>query len=91
MRRRDRLANVAREAASFRHAAIGYDPLRCAAYDDPLIGKRLLDWGFGFGPIKVRELAPDRLSFASGSSATDLLHVVKSENTDARRQAQRTA
>jgi len=46
------------------------DPM---AFDDPATGKRLLYWGSGFGPIKVRELAPDRLSFASGSAAVDLV------------------
>ncbi|HEX8381327.1 MAG TPA: glycoside hydrolase family 43 protein [Allosphingosinicella sp.] len=57
-------------------------PLRCGSgfvnidpmsYDDPATGKRLLYWGSGFEPIKVRELAPDRLSFAPGSVATDLV------------------
>ncbi|MEA3000244.1 MAG: arabinan endo,5-alpha-L-arabinosidase [Sphingomonadales bacterium] len=57
-------------------------PLQCAegfvnidpmAFDDPATGRRLLYWGSGFQPIKVRELAPDRLSFAPGSAAVDLL------------------
>lgn len=46
------------------------DPM---AYDDPATGARLLFWGSGFGPIQVRELAPDRAHFAAGSSATALL------------------
>ena len=58
-------------------------PLQCGAgfinidpmsYDDPATGKRLLYWGSGFGPIKVQELAPDRLSFAPGSTPIDLVH-----------------
>ena len=58
------------------------DPLLCGesfvnidpmAYDDPATGKRLLYWGSGFKPIKVQELASDRLSFAAGSKATDLV------------------
>jgi len=53
---------------------VNIDPM---AYDDPATGKRLLYWGSGFEPIKVRELAPDRLSFAAGSSATDLVPAVK--------------
>jgi arabinan endo-1,5-alpha-L-arabinosidase len=57
-------------------------PLRCGdsfveidpfAYDDPETGKRLLYWGSGFKSIKVQELAPDRVSFAAGSSAHDLV------------------
>ncbi|GAB2851416.1 glycoside hydrolase family 43 protein [Hymenobacter ruber] len=47
------------------------DPM---AYDDPATGRRLLYWGSGFGPIWVRELADDRLSFAAGSAAVAVLH-----------------
>jgi arabinan endo-1,5-alpha-L-arabinosidase len=53
---------------------VNIDPM---AYDDPATGKRLLYWGSGFQPIKVRELAPDRLSFAAGSAAVDLVPPVK--------------
>jgi arabinan endo-1,5-alpha-L-arabinosidase len=56
---------------------INIDPM---AYDDPATGKRLLYWGSGFGPIKVQELAPDRVSFARGSSPIGLIDVVKSED-----------
>ena len=49
---------------------VNIDPM---AYDDPATGKRLLYWGSGFKPIKVQELAADRLSFAPGSSPTDLV------------------
>ncbi|MEA3032576.1 MAG: arabinan endo,5-alpha-L-arabinosidase [Sphingomonadales bacterium] len=49
---------------------VNIDPM---AFDDPMTGKRLLYWGSGFQPIKVRELAPDRLSFAPGSAAVDLV------------------
>jgi arabinan endo-1,5-alpha-L-arabinosidase len=65
------------------------DPLGCGtsfvnidpmAYDDPATGKRLLYWGSGFGPIKVQELGPDRLSFAAGSAPVDLIQPVKSED-----------
>jgi arabinan endo-1,5-alpha-L-arabinosidase len=49
---------------------VNIDPM---SYDDPATGKRLLYWGSGFGPIKVRELAPDRLSFAPGSAPVDLI------------------
>jgi arabinan endo-1,5-alpha-L-arabinosidase len=50
---------------------VNIDPM---AYDDPVTGKRLLYWGSGFKPIMVQELAPDRLSFAPGSTAIDLIH-----------------
>ena len=47
------------------------DPM---AFDDPRSGRRLLYWGSGRLPIRVRELAPDRLAFAPGSQIADLLH-----------------
>ncbi len=53
---------------------VNIDPM---SYDDPATGKRLLYWGSGFEPIKVRELAPDRLSFAPGSAAVDLVRADK--------------
>jgi arabinan endo-1,5-alpha-L-arabinosidase len=49
---------------------INIDPM---AFDDPATGKRLLYWGSGFEPIRVQELAPDRLSFAAGSEPADLV------------------
>jgi arabinan endo-1,5-alpha-L-arabinosidase len=58
---------------------INIDPM---AFDDPRTGKRLLYWGSGFQPIKVQELAPDRLSFAPGSRSIDLIPVIKDENPD---------
>ena len=56
---------------------INIDPM---SFDDPATGRRLLYWGSGFGPIKVRELAPDRVSFATGSTTTDLVDVIKNED-----------
>ena len=56
---------------------VNIDPM---AYDDPVTRKRLLYWGSGFGPIKVQELAADRLSFASGSAPIDLIQPVKSDD-----------
>jgi arabinan endo-1,5-alpha-L-arabinosidase len=56
---------------------INIDPM---AYDDPATGKRLLYWGSGFGPIKVQELAPDRISFATGSKPIDLIQVDKTDD-----------
>jgi len=46
------------------------DPM---AFDDPRTGKRLLYWGSAARPIRVRELAPDRLRFAQDSQAVDLV------------------
>ncbi|HET9428617.1 MAG TPA: glycoside hydrolase family 43 protein, partial [Allosphingosinicella sp.] len=56
---------------------VNIDPM---SYDDPASGRRLLYWGSGFGPIKVRELAPDRISFAPDSQPIDLVPVVRSED-----------
>ncbi|HZF44488.1 MAG TPA: glycoside hydrolase family 43 protein [Sphingomonadaceae bacterium] len=56
---------------------VNIDPM---AFDDPATGKRLLYWGSGFEPIKVRELAPDRVSFAPGSKAIDLIRPVKTDD-----------
>lgn len=50
---------------------VNIDPM---SFEDGATGARLLYWGSGFGPIKVRELAPDRMSFAPGSKAIDLIH-----------------
>lgn len=57
---------------------INIDPM---AYDDPATGKRLLYWGSGFGPIKVQELAADRVSFAQASKPVDLVDVIKNEDS----------
>lgn len=56
---------------------VNIDPM---AFDDPATGKKLLYWGSGFGPIKVQELAADRISFAPGSAPIELIHPVKSED-----------
>lgn len=56
---------------------VNIDPM---AFDDPATGKRLLYWGSGFGPIKVRELAPDRISFAPGSVEIALVQVDKTDD-----------
>ena len=47
------------------------DPM---AFDDPATGRRLLYWGSGYGPIWVRELAEDRLSFQPGAEAQAVIH-----------------
>lgn len=50
----------------------GFEHIDPMAFDDPKTGKRLLYWGSGFQPIKVREMAEDRLHFAPGK----ILHPV---------------
>jgi arabinan endo-1,5-alpha-L-arabinosidase len=63
------------------------EPLRCGggfvnidpmAYDDPQTGKKLLYWGSGFEPIKVQELADDRLNFAANSQPVNLIFPINS-------------
>lgn len=51
----------------------GFEYIDPMAYDDPVTGKHLLYWGSGFQPIKVQELASDRLSFAPDSNPIDLI------------------
>ena len=55
---------------------VNIDPM---AYDDPATGKRLLYWGSGFEPIKVQELAPDRVSFAAGTTPVELVPIIKND------------
>jgi len=55
------------------HCGKGIEEIDPMAFDDPRTGKRLLYWGSGWKPIKVQELAPDRLRFAPGSTPRDLL------------------
>jgi len=56
---------------------INIDPM---AFDDPQTGKRLLYWGSGFQPIKVQELAANRIEFAPGSQPVDLIAPHKTED-----------
>ena len=49
---------------------VNIDPM---AFDDPRTGRRYLYWGSGFQPIRVQELAADRLSFKQGSRAVELV------------------
>jgi arabinan endo-1,5-alpha-L-arabinosidase len=58
---------------------VNIDPM---AFDDPRTGKRLLYWGSGFQPIRVQELAPDRMSFMPNSRAVELVSPIKDENPD---------
>jgi arabinan endo-1,5-alpha-L-arabinosidase len=51
----------------------GFANIDPCPFDDPKSGKKLLYWGSGFEPIRVRELGGDRLSFAPGSRETAVL------------------
>lgn len=51
----------------------GIEQIDPMAFDDPHTGNRLLYWGSGRKPIQVRELAADRLRFAPGSVAKEIL------------------
>ena len=52
---------------------MGFEYIDPMAFDDPASGKHFLYWGSGFQPIKVQELADDRLSFAADSHPIDLI------------------
>lgn len=56
---------------------VNIDPM---TFDDPATGRRLMYWGSGFGPIKVQELGPDRISLAPGSRPIDLIQVDKTDS-----------
>jgi len=51
----------------------GFEYIDPMAFDDPATGKHYLYWGSGFQPIKVQELAPNRLCFAPGSSPVEIV------------------
>lgn len=64
-------------------------PLKCGggfvnidpfAFDDSQTGRRFLYWGSGFQPIKVQELAADRMSFAANSQPVDLISPISNPN-----------
>jgi arabinan endo-1,5-alpha-L-arabinosidase len=54
-------------------AGKGFHNIDPMAFDCQVTGRHLLYWGSGFEPIKVRELGPDRMSFAEGSEPIDLI------------------
>lgn len=57
---------------------VNIDPMQ---FDDPRTGAPLLYWGSGFGPIKVRRLADDRVSFTPGSAPQPLVFPITSSDT----------
>jgi arabinan endo-1,5-alpha-L-arabinosidase len=52
---------------------MGFEYIDPMAFDDPVSGSKFLYWGSGFQPIKVQELAEDRLAFAPGIEPIDLI------------------
>ena len=54
---------------------VNIDPM---SFDDPATGKKLLYWGSGFQPIRVQELADDRVSFKEGTRPVELVRADKS-------------
>ncbi len=56
---------------------VNIDPMQ---FDDPATGKHFLYWGSGFQPIKVQELAADRINFAAGTQPTNLIFPVSDSN-----------
>lgn len=56
---------------------VNIDPM---AFDDQRTGKRLLYWGSGFEPLRVQELAADRISFKRGSAAREVVSPIKTED-----------
>jgi arabinan endo-1,5-alpha-L-arabinosidase len=77
------VATSARPEGPFRDSG---RPLKCGlsfgyidpmAYDDPRTGRKYLYWGSGFQPIRVQELADDRLSFRKGSAPVELVRADK--------------
>lgn len=58
----------------------GFENIDPMAFDDPRTGRRLLYWGSGFGPIKVSDLAEDRISFAAESEPVALVEVDRTDD-----------
>ena len=52
---------------------VGFEYIDPMVFVDPESGRWLLYWGSGFRPIRVQELAEDRMSFALGTAPTDLI------------------
>lgn len=51
----------------------GFEHIDPMPFDDPASGKKLLYWGSGFKPIRVQELADDRLRLKPGSKPVAVL------------------
>jgi arabinan endo-1,5-alpha-L-arabinosidase len=60
----------------------GFGVLDPAAFDDPQTGKKLMYWGSDFQPLKVQELADDRLHFKGGTEAMVVMQPVRGNDPD---------
>jgi arabinan endo-1,5-alpha-L-arabinosidase len=60
----------------------GFEEIDPMAFDDPLTGEKFLYWGSGHEPIKVQELADNRLNFKSGSKPLEILDIIENEHPD---------
>ena len=56
---------------------VNIDPMQ---FDDPATGKKLLYWGSGFEPLKVQELAENRIDFAPNSQPINLINPISDSN-----------
>ena len=56
---------------------VNIDPMQ---FDDPVSGKIYLYWGSGFQPIKVQELAADRINFAANTQPVNLIFPISDSN-----------
>ncbi|HEX8246716.1 MAG TPA: glycoside hydrolase family 43 protein [Pyrinomonadaceae bacterium] len=61
---------------------VNIDPM---AFDDPQTGKKYLYWGSGFEPIRVQELAANRIDFLSGSQPVNLIFPISDPNPNSYR------
>lgn len=61
---------------------VNIDPM---SFDDPQTGKLLLYWGSGFEPIRVQELAANRLDFAPNSQAINLIFPISNPSPNSYR------
>ena len=52
---------------------VGFRDIDPMAFDDDVSGKHYLYWGSDRQPLKVQELAADRVSFAAGSAPVNIL------------------
>lgn len=52
----------------------GFVNIDSMPFDDPKTKKKYMYWGSGFQPIKVQELAADRIHFAPGSKPINLVN-----------------
>jgi arabinan endo-1,5-alpha-L-arabinosidase len=60
----------------------GFENIDPMVFVDHDSGKTLLYWGSGFGPIRVRALAPNMIEFENGSTESAVLSPEKTQDAD---------